>query len=103
MREDPLQAGLVGGDASYSKPIIVSKAGSIGGVDVGSSLNALQGPGGYQSIDFPRADSPQLKDARGQHKGVQFDGSWGGGSQGVHTHQAVISWPLHVAKIKICG
>ena len=80
----------MGGDASYTKPIVVSKAGSIGGVDVGSSLNTLQGPGGYQSIDFPRADSPQLKDARGQHKGVQFDGSWGGGSQGVHTHQAVM-------------
>ncbi|WP_246826206.1 hypothetical protein [Rothia sp. HMSC062F03] len=79
MREDSSKAGLVGGDASYSKPIIVSKAGSIGGVDVGSSLDALDGPGGYQFVDVPRADSPQFKDARGQHKGVQFDGSWGGG------------------------
>ena len=103
MREDPLQAGLVGGDASYSKPIIVSKAGSIGGVDVGSSLNTLQGPGGYQSLDFPRAYSPQLTYGRGKQMVLMLDGWWVGGGQGVHTHQAVISWPLHVAKIKICG
>ena len=93
----------MGGDASHTKPIVVSKAGSVRGIDVGPSLDALQGPGGYQSVDFPRPNSPQFKDARGQYEGVQFGGSWGAGGRGVHTHQTVTAWPLRVAKIKICG
>ena len=51
----------MGGNASYPKPIIVSKAGSLRGVDIDSSLDALQGSRGYQSIDVPRTDSRSLR------------------------------------------
>ena len=93
----------MGRDASHTKPIVVSKADSVSGIDVGPSLDALQGPGGYRLLTSPRPNSPQFKDARGQYEGVQFGGSWGAGGRGVHTHQTVTAWPLRVVKIKICG
>lgn len=60
----------MGGDASHTKPIVVSKADSVRGIDVGPSLDALQGSGGYQSVDFPRPNSPQFKDARGENQNL---------------------------------